>query len=94
MTKQLKLTHIMNLPAWNNKGFSLYELNKFDEAIKAYDKRIGLLQDSDVPWTGKGLALDNLNKSDEAIKAFNKVIEIKPQDSIALDGKGVACRGN
>ena len=75
---------------WFNKGLALDNLNKSDEAIKAYDKAIEINpQDSDV-WTGKGLALDNLNKYDEAIKAFDKAIEINPQDSITWYSKGVA----
>ena len=29
-----------NSMAWNNKGSALAHLNKYDEAIKAYDKAI------------------------------------------------------
>jgi tetratricopeptide (TPR) repeat protein len=65
-------------------------LNKSDEAIKAYDKAIEINpNDSDV-WYNKGLALDSLNKSDEAIKAYDKAIEINPQYSLAWYNKGRA----
>ena len=39
MIKQLKLTRRIQM-AWYNKGAALDNLNKYDEAIKAYDKAI------------------------------------------------------
>jgi tetratricopeptide (TPR) repeat protein len=47
-------------------------LNKFDEAIKAYDKAIEIDPQHSNAWYNKGLALTKLNRSNEAIKAFDK----------------------
>ena len=60
MTKQLKLTRRIQM-AWNNKGNALTNLNKSDEAIKAYDKAIEINPHNSDAWNDKGLALTNLN---------------------------------
>ena len=67
----------------DNKGLALSDLNKNDEAIKAYDKAIEINPQDSNAWDNKGNALYDLNKTDEAIKAYNKAIEINPQNSIA-----------
>jgi len=68
-----------NSTAWNNTGVDLNKLNKFDEAIIAYNKAIEINPQNAYAWGGKGYALSKLNKSDEAIKAYEKAIEINPQ---------------
>ena len=63
-------------------------LNKYDEAIRAFDKAIEINPNDSDAWNEKGIALGKL-KYDEAIKAYDKAIEINPQDSNAWDGKGM-----
>ena len=65
--------------AWTGKGIALNDLNKSDEAIKAYDKAIEISPQNPMAWYNKGAALDNLNKTDESKKAYDKAIEINPQ---------------
>ena len=77
MTKQLKLTH--RIQCLDNKGNALNNLNKYDEAIKAYDKAIEINPQNSMAWYNKGNVFTNLNKYDEAIKAYDKAIEINPQ---------------
>jgi tetratricopeptide (TPR) repeat protein len=74
--------------AWNNKGLALDDLNKYDEAIKAFDKAIEINPQYSLAWYNKGRALYKLNKYDEAIKAYDKAIEINPQNSDAWSNKG------
>jgi|ERR1035437_7521702 tetratricopeptide (TPR) repeat protein len=71
-----------------NKGFVLYHLNKYDKAIKAYDKPIEINPQDSYAWDGKGLALIQLNKYNEAIKAFDKAIETNSQNSMIWYNKG------
>ncbi len=73
--------------AWFYKGHALSDLNKFDEAIKAYDKVIENNPQNSITWDNKGIALVKLNKFAEAITAFDKAIELNPKDWIALEGK-------
>ena len=72
--------------AWSNTGLALGNLNKYEDAMEAFDKAIEINpQDSDA-WYNKRLALTKLNKYDEAMKTYDKAIEIHPQDPIALKG--------
>ena len=58
---------------------NVYNLNKFNEAMKSYDKAIEInSRDSDA-WYNKGITLAKLGKFDEAIKAYDKATEINPQ---------------
>ncbi len=66
----------------------LYQ-NKFDEAIKAYDKAIEINPQISETWNNKGIALHELNRSDEAMKAYDKAIEINPNNSDAWYNKGL-----
>lgn len=75
--------------SWNWKGMVLdSRLNRYDEAIAAYDKAIenGGTNDSDKvllsnAWKGKGYDLAMLKRYNESFKAFNKAIELNPQYS-------------
>jgi tetratricopeptide (TPR) repeat protein len=73
---------------WFDKGVTLMNQSKYDEALKALDNAIQLdPQDADA-WCNKGLALGILHKYDEAIQAFDKAIEINPQLVQAWYNKG------
>ena len=65
--------------AWTNKRAALDDLNKSDEAIKAYNKVIEVDPKNPDAWYNKGLALAKLKKFDEAIEAFMKATKINPQ---------------
>ena len=74
---------------WFHKGSELMSSEKYNEAIKAYNKAIEIdLQDL-IDWYNKGNALYNLNKSNEAITASDKSIEINPHDSHVWLNKGL-----
>ena len=47
---------------------NVYNLNKFNEAMKSYDKAIEINPHDSDAWFNKGNALFDLNKFDEAIK--------------------------
>jgi tetratricopeptide (TPR) repeat protein len=66
---------------WSRKGFALNSLNKFYDAIVAFDKAIEIKPKSANAWNGKGIVLINMEKYDEAIQANNTAIAIKPKDA-------------
>jgi tetratricopeptide (TPR) repeat protein len=59
-----------NAADWNKKGNTLYNLKKYDEAIKCYDKAIEINPNDAGPWEGKGNALYGLGKYKEAKQAW------------------------
>jgi superkiller protein 3 len=62
-------------------------LNKYDEAIAAYNKAIEINPQYSYAWADKGKALVKLGKSEKAITAYDKALEINPRNLIALEGK-------
>ena len=67
----------------DDKGDALYNLNQFNEAIKAYDKAIEINPQNSDAWNYKGLALGKLNNHEDAMKAYDKASEIAQQKSTA-----------
>ena len=48
---------------WFHKGSELMSSEKYDEAIKAYDKAIEINQQDLASWYNKAITLNKLNKS-------------------------------
>jgi len=63
-------------------GDSLYNLNKYDEAITMYKKAIEIDSLDPSYYNSCGDSLYNLNKYEEAITIFKKAIEIDSQNAI------------
>jgi tetratricopeptide (TPR) repeat protein len=77
-----------NALVWVSKGNALIKLDKYDEAIKAFDEALDVAPMSATAWSGKGSALQKLGKDDEAIKAFDKALNLDPMSATAWSGKG------
>ena len=77
-----------NALVWVSMGIDLVKLNKYDEAIKAFDEALDLDPMSATAWSGKGTALQKLGKDDEAITAFDKALDLDPMSATAWSGKG------
>jgi len=74
--------------AYINKGITLDDLGKSEEAIKCYNKSIELNPNDSLAYNNKGITLDDLGKSEEAIKCYNKSIELNSNYSLAYYNKG------
>ncbi|PSB01143.1 serine/threonine-protein kinase [Merismopedia glauca] len=72
------------------QGDRLIELQKYDEALTAFDRALQKQPDSIDAWNGKGTALLKLNKYDLAIAAFEKSTTIDPKSFAAWLHKGEA----
>jgi protein O-mannosyl-transferase len=79
-----------NARGWHNKGWTLEELGKNEEAIQYFDKAILLKPDYFSAWYNKGLVYKRLGKYDEAIKYYDEAIKIKPDFDEAWNNKGTA----
>ena len=72
---------IKDFSAWFRLGLCLYDVEKYDEAVRSFKKTIELIGDRKSPllawsyiWIGH--ILDILGKREEAVKMYQKAIEI------------------
>ena len=65
-----------NAGAWFNKGNALQGLDKYNEAMQAYDKAIEIDPNYVDAWFNKGTLLGKLGKNEDAKKCFDKVIQL------------------
>ena len=72
------------------KGDSLYNQGKYQEAITWYDKVIAVDSNHIFALYNKGTALATLGQYQEAITWFDKVLAIDPNDVDALYNKGLS----
>ncbi|MFH0966686.1 MAG: tetratricopeptide repeat protein, partial [Methanobacteriota archaeon] len=70
-----------------DKGMTLLGLAKYDDALFAFDRAIGINSSDYVAWTGKGYVLLQLGNYEGAIAAFDKATKINPGNSDARTGK-------
>ena len=79
------------LDEWDlgNKGTSLFNLGRIDEAMKCYNKVFGINPRFAGVWYNKGVFLSKLGHFDEAIECYDKALEINPKFAEALYSKGV-----
>ncbi|MFC2011271.1 tetratricopeptide repeat protein [Chloroflexota bacterium] len=79
----------MTAEEWFEKGFALGGQDKYEEALKAYNKAIELDPQYVLAWNNKGNTLGELGRHEEALEAYNKAIEIDPKDALAWNNRGV-----
>jgi tetratricopeptide (TPR) repeat protein len=65
-------------------------LRQHDEALKCYDKAIGLDANDKISWNSKGLVLMEMGKYDNAIRSFERALELDPDFGAAQDGLRIA----
>jgi tetratricopeptide (TPR) repeat protein len=75
---------------WNNKGYALYKLNKYDDAISAYTTAISAAEAQNTTYIkgyiNKGIALNAAGRPYDAVGAFNKALELDPGNADATTG--------
>ena len=76
----------------NNMGNILFNLNKYEEAIKAYQGAIDINSKNAHPYNGLGNALISLGRFEEAIKAYQGAIDINSKNAHPYSGLGDALK--
>jgi tetratricopeptide (TPR) repeat protein len=85
----LKITS-NDVNAWNDRGLTFYNLGKYKEAIKSFDKALDIDPRDATILSNKGASLNNLGKYKDAIKCLDKALEIEPNNAGAWLNKGNA----
>jgi tetratricopeptide (TPR) repeat protein len=67
------MADMISAKEWFDKGVGLFENNKFEEAIQAYDEAIKIDPALAEAWTNKGNALIVLGKYEDALKTYEEV---------------------
>lgn len=63
-----------------NQGCELEKLEKYEEAIKCYDKSLEIEPNNPDAWRNKGNIAYKKDDYSKAIDCFNKVIELSPNN--------------
>lgn len=61
---------------WFNEGMVSYGQGKYEAAVQAYDKAIGLNPQDAEAWNNKGTALGMQGRYNEALNAFEQAVTI------------------
>ncbi|MCA9913520.1 MAG: tetratricopeptide repeat protein, partial [Anaerolineae bacterium] len=72
-----------------NKGYSLTELGRYQDALDVYDEAIAMQSDYAWAWGRKGRTLRLLERHDEALACYDKALELQPNDAWSWNGKGI-----
>ena len=66
---------------WNCKALTLYNLEKYDLAIAAYNQAIEIAPENVWLWNNRGETYTRLGQTDKAIADFQKAISLDPDRS-------------
>jgi tetratricopeptide (TPR) repeat protein/tRNA A-37 threonylcarbamoyl transferase component Bud32 len=76
--------------AWLERGNELFQLQRYKEAVSAYDRVIQAKSNDYLAWFKRGIALENLNHYEEAVASYDQVLQLQPEDYLAWLKRGVA----
>jgi tetratricopeptide (TPR) repeat protein len=74
---------------WFMKGLDLYNQEKFDDSLHAYNRAIDLDPNDFEAWNNKGIDEGLLGRYDEALKSFEKAVAINESYAQAWYNMGV-----
>lgn len=74
---------------WFMKGLDLYNQEKFDESIQAYNRALELDPNDSEAWNNKGVDEGILGRYDEALKSFENAVALNESYAQAWYNIGV-----
>ena len=73
---------------WGNKGNSLHNLGRREEAIRCYDQALEIDPRDAFAWNNKGVSLRSLGRYQEAIHCLDQALKLNPHYVHAWANKG------
>ena len=88
----INMPEIKELEAWElvNKGVSLSNLGKCQEAIACYDRALEINPGDAETWYNKGNVFKKLGKPQDEMACYDKALEINPRCAAVWINKGIA----
>jgi tetratricopeptide (TPR) repeat protein len=77
---------------FNNKGVSLANLGRIEEAIICFDQALKIDPRHVTSLNNKALILNNLGRYEEAVRCLDKALKIDPRYAKALNNKAVSLK--
>ncbi|MBI4424897.1 MAG: tetratricopeptide repeat protein [Elusimicrobia bacterium] len=78
---------------WNNRGISLNDLGRFDDALACFDRALEADAADARLWSNKALALSGLGRHEDAASAADQAIALGSGGAAAWNAKGAALLG-
>src|SRR5438552_4074067 len=79
--------------AWTGLGDSWYALERYEEAVEAYDRAIAADPNSEEAWNNKGFTFFMLGIHEEALSCYEKALAINPTYKQTWYNKGYTFHG-
>jgi lipoprotein NlpI len=76
------------LEAMNNRGNTLKEMGRLDEAIESYDRALAICPDAAETLNNRGVVLHALGRSDLALADHDRALALKPDYAEAFNNRG------
>jgi eukaryotic-like serine/threonine-protein kinase len=83
---------VLTAAQWNNKGSSLDNLGRRDEAIQCYDMALHLNPQLAPAWLNKGVTLFAARQPQEALDCYEQGLRVDPKSEQLWSNKGVALK--
>ncbi len=77
----------------NNRGVTLQELKRYDNALASFDKAIALKPDFAEAYNNRGAVLQIMKLYDDALASYDKAIALKPGYANAHFNRGSTLKG-
>lgn len=76
--------------AWNNRGATLYDLDRFEEAVACFGKALDLRPGYAEARYNRGNAFRALGRFGEALECYGAVLSLRPDDAEAWNNQGTS----
>jgi tetratricopeptide (TPR) repeat protein len=73
----------------SNRGVTLRDLKRFDEALASYDHALRVRPDHAEALSNRGLTLHDLRRFEEALTSYDRALAVRPNYQIALFNRGL-----
>lgn len=78
-----------NPQAWVELGNAFFDLDRFGDAINAYEKALSIQPDNPHVLTDLGVMYQRNNEPEKALEVFNKAIAVQPDFETPWFNKGI-----